>query len=123
MEKILLVPLTCSALLTCIIFALIFSGKFRDDMLKPAENETKFFGILTVKGTAMLTLCALLIGGMTYPLVRENECTARISELKAQLIAKYANEITFAQGQNLDRLKATIDRLKDSMAGVEASCQ
>lgn len=58
-------------LLVALIVALIFSKQFRDAMLG-GEGEASVLGVLTVKGVAIVLLCALFVGGLIYPLYSQS---------------------------------------------------
>lgn len=60
-----LVAIVCAALLIALISAFIFSDKFRKDVLV-GEGEARIFGIITVKGIAIIVLSGLFLGGLIY---------------------------------------------------------
>ncbi|MGE8149884.1 hypothetical protein ACQKP5_01395 [Pseudomonas vancouverensis] len=121
MQQAQFVPWMCGALLTCLILALIFSPQFRNDMLKSNKDQTKVLGI-SVKGTVMLALSTVLVGGMIYPIPQSTECIGYIHELKAQINDKYRNEIEHAGKQNLPRLEDAIDAMKAAIDEIESAC-
>jgi len=54
-----------SVLLLAIVLALIFSQKFRQDIIG-APGKANILGILTVEGVVVVILCALFVGGLIY---------------------------------------------------------
>lgn len=54
-----------SALLVIIVLALIFSQKFRQDIIG-APGKANVLGILTVEGVVVVILCSLFVGGLIY---------------------------------------------------------
>ena len=59
------VAILFSVLLAALVVALIFRRDFRDALLG-APGEATVFGILTVKGVAIVLLCTLLIGAILF---------------------------------------------------------
>ena len=62
---IFITPIVCSIATLVLVGAIVFSEKFRRDILG-GEGEARLFGILTVKGTAVLVLCGLFLGGLLW---------------------------------------------------------
>jgi len=54
-------------LLVAITLALIFSEKFRKDVIG-GDNDAKILGLISVKGAVIIVLSALFLGGAIYPL-------------------------------------------------------
>lgn len=57
----------CALLLIGLIAGLIGSSKFRNDVLG-GEGEASVLGLISVKGVAIVLLCAIFVGGMIYPM-------------------------------------------------------
>ena len=55
-------------LLMALVLALIFSGDFRSAVLGGTPGEASIGGIITVKGVAIVLLCALFIGAIMLAL-------------------------------------------------------
>ena len=89
----LFLPIICSAAIISLIGALIFNKSFRADILS-TENEANIFGILSVKGVAVIVLLGLFLGGLIYSFsnVKEEESTQLMSAL-AKLQSSQLNEI------------------------------
>jgi len=88
----LLIAGVCALLLSALVLALILNAKFRTDILG-GEGEAKVLGFISVKGVAIVLLCALFLGGLIYPLSVESKATPinnnphshQIDDLLAQL--------------------------------------
>lgn len=81
-----------AALIVIILFAFLLSGllvafvlrrDFRDAVLA-GPGEATVFGLLSVKGVAIVLLCALLIGGILMALNRVN-VSPQVVEQKSPL--------------------------------------
>lgn len=73
----------CAFLLAIIVMALIFSPSFRVEILG-SQGDASIFGLITVKGAAVVLLCALFLGGMMYPL-KSNESNLKISPISGKI--------------------------------------
>jgi len=71
----LLIAGVCALLLSALVLALILNAKFRSDILG-GEGEAKVLGFISVKGVAIVLLCALFLGGLIYPLSVESKATS-----------------------------------------------
>jgi hypothetical protein len=60
-----LISLFFAFLLAALVGALIFSAKFRREVLG-GPGEATIFNLITVKGVAIVLLCSLFIGGIAY---------------------------------------------------------
>lgn len=63
----LLISGVCALALIGLIAGLIVSSTFRNDVLG-GEGEASVLGLISVKGVAIVLLCALFVGGMIYPM-------------------------------------------------------
>jgi len=94
----LLIAGVCALLLSALVLALILNAKFRTDILG-GEGEAKVLGFISVKGVAIVLLCALFLGGLIYPLSVESKATPinnnphshQIDDLLAQLPEQFTN--------------------------------
>lgn len=128
-----LISSVCGFLLICLVMALIFSSRFRDDVLG-GEGEATVAGVLSVKGVAIVLLCALFLGGFIYPLakspVHEQEltnCRVEINNIIASL-STYSEELTPLQtvrlaNQKIDSLTAKNIQLNANILSCNTSLE
>jgi len=103
----LLIAGVCALLLSALVLALILNAKFRTDILG-GEGEAKVLGFISVKGVAIVLLCALFLGGLIYPLSVESKATPiqnnphihQIDDLLAQLPESFTDQKTPQQTIN-----------------------
>ncbi|WP_062268705.1 hypothetical protein [Endozoicomonas arenosclerae] len=100
----------CAFLLCCLILALIFSSKFREDITSGDTNKTKIFNVITLEGALVLSLCGLFFYGLIQPVIKPPE--------PFSLFAK-ANGFSFeTPTQFLDDYKQKVTELKEKRARV-----
>lgn len=93
------VSVICGAISVALVLALIFSGPFRDAVLG-GEGEARVIGLFTVKGVAIVLLCAIFLAGMLYPLYKpESACKVPIAKIETLLDQKFIYEVENAAGQ------------------------
>lgn len=118
-----LISVTCAMLLVFLVVALIFKDKFRGDVLGH-EGEATIFGLVTVKGVAIVLLSALFVGGMIYPVANGqagNNCSAEVSHIGTLVGLKYLYEIEEAANKT-DR--STLEKIvKDLQLAVNKAEQ
>lgn len=76
------IVLVCSALVTAIVAAAIFSPRFRKDILA-SEGDTKVFGIFSISGAALVLLSGIFIVGATLAANSSSDLKQRDSQLEA----------------------------------------
>lgn len=117
-----LISATCAILLIFLVFALIFSDKFRGDILGH-EGEAKVLGIFTVKGVAIVLLSAIFLGGMIYPLTTDqaaSRCAIEIQKISSLVHAKYRYEIEYAANKpDRSTLEKMVDDLQKAVKAAE----
>lgn len=128
------VAIVCGGLLVALVLALIFSTKFRDDVLG-GEGEASVAGILTVKGVAIVLLCGLFLGGMIYPLSMVpqpvGQCNEAINDVLSPLpafsddlapdeVVKAVNEKLSTLNGEKQLLQATVTSCEEAKEGTEA---
>jgi hypothetical protein len=84
----LLISGVCALALIGLVAGLIVSSKFRNDVLG-GEGEASVLGLISVKGVAIVLLCALFVGGMIYPM----SATPSIQPATTADIAKERDEL------------------------------
>lgn len=99
-------------LLAAIIIALIFRQDFRDAVLG-GNGEATVFGLITVRGVAVVLLCALFVGGLLATLTH----LAQQSGLSAQLERLTAEHQTLSKEKT--RLEAETQRLLELNGSLE----
>jgi len=139
----LLISGVCALLLIGLIAGLIVSSKFRNDVLG-GEGEASVLGIISVKGVAIVLLCAIFVGGMVYPMSAspsvQPDATAALTkerdELRSALKAKVSEydglherlvslqlsnqkteEEKGALAKHVDELQARVGALTGEVAG------
>ena len=119
----LVVSVVCGAISAVLILGLVFSSRFRSDVLG-GQGEATVLGLVTAKGTAIIVLCALFIGGMLFPLFQTSPaCEEAVGRLSAQLEEKFESQIRFAAAQpNLEALSGIVQRLQNTACRIKASC-
>jgi hypothetical protein len=85
-----LLPIVCSILLIALIASLIFKDEFRHDILA-TEGEASIFGILTVKGVAIIILTGLFLGGLIWSFSNSKKYVPR--DLSAALATNHSSQI------------------------------
>ena len=110
-----IVSITCAFLLIALVLALIFSVKYRRDMLGH-EGEAKVFGLITVKGVAIVLLSALFLGGMLFPLSSNPKCKSEIEKISTLVHVKYISEVrNAADEQNEEFLEELVANLQSAV--------
>lgn len=112
----LVVSVLLGILLLLLVAGLIFRPDFRDALLG-GEGEATIFGVLTVKGVAVVLLSAIFTIGMVYPLHRApSACEAPLNEIKGLVDAKNIYEGTpFGQVVDRDKLNEIIEKIKEAV--------
>lgn len=74
------IVLVCSALVTAIVAAAIFSPRFRSDILA-SDGDTKVFNILSISGAALVLLSGLFMAGAILAAYSDNNIKIASIEL------------------------------------------
>ena len=100
-----LVPILLGFLLAAIVGAMIFSTKFRKDLLG-GEGEARILGILSIKGAAVVVLCGLFVGGLLYSVPKAQEAPSGfVSEDLLNLLAANQGSALREADQNAASLR------------------
>jgi hypothetical protein len=108
---IILVTIICAVLLVALVTALIFSAKFRQDILG-GTGEARVLGILSVKGAAVVLLVGIFLGGLIWS-VPENNLIEKNKSPKEPLSLR---EVSLSS-------KVTIDSLNKALTDYKAESQ
>ena len=116
----------CGLASIILVLGLVFSGRFRRDLLG-GQGEATVLGIVTTKGAAIIALSALFVAGMMYPIFQLSKpnpaCSSAIGALKAHLEEKFESQVKFAAEQpNPALLKGIVERLEQSSKDIETNC-
>lgn len=128
MEKINALPIlisgVCALLLIGLITGLIVSSKFRNDVLG-GDGEASVLGMISVKGVAIVLLCAIFVGGMIYPMgasssihqSESSEVSKELDELKTVLEKKSAEYESLNKG--FQKLQIDKQKVDDKVVDLE----
>lgn len=111
------ISVVCGSISVALVLALIFSSKFRDAVLG-GEGEATIIGLITVKGVAIVLLCALFLAGMLYPLyISDSACKGPIIKIETLVNEKFVYEVENAADRS-DR-----STLKDMIKRIQAAIE
>jgi len=127
MNPALVISGVCGLASIILVLGLVFSGRFRRDVLGGQGEATVAGGLVTTKGAAIIVLCGLFLAGMMYPLFQSAQpnpsCASAVGALSAQLEEKFSSEVTYAASQpNTKKLEGIIERLKQSAKAITDTC-
>lgn len=99
-----LLPIICSLSILGLLAALIFNASFRADILT-TNSEASVFGIINVKGVAIIVLSGLFLGGLIWSFTNTNQ--------------RSSNELTLAlahnQSMHLNEIKIKTENIENEL--------
>ncbi|RNC79365.1 MAG: hypothetical protein ED557_14880 [Balneola sp.] len=108
------------ALLTAIVLAFIFSGRFRQDVIG-GNGTAKIFGILTIEGVTIVILCLIFVGAIIWLRSHTDESyKAEIDGFIEELHAELKGENLRIVKNNIDVLITENQKIKQHLSQINA---
>jgi hypothetical protein len=96
------VTVLCGILLMLVTSAIVFSGRFRRDLLA-GKDEAKVLGILNVKGATITVMLGILLGAVLWSASKSSWTLKQLSEV----IPEEGPQLSASVGEQIESLRAS----------------